>query len=94
MKKLQRNVAKITRTRWLDEQLRQVAVNCPHTKTNPADCPLFEVRKLPPSELAEWLTGLKPEEKEYLMLYHECCLLVRWEKEHGKDKERRAQPRR
>lgn len=83
MKKTQRKATPRTRGRWLDEQLRTVAVSCPYTKTNPADCPLFEVRKLPPSQLLEWLAGLKAEEKEYLMLYHECCLLVQWEKDHG-----------
>lgn len=85
MKKTQRRIATGARQRWISEQLRAVAASCPYTQTNPADCPLFEVRKLPLPELVAWFAGLRPDEKEYLMLYHECCLLVRWEREHGND---------
>lgn len=65
--------------RWLDQQLAQVAPNCPWTHRNPRECPLYEVRKLPTEDMLQWLDGLSVEEKEYLVLYHQCCLAIKWE---------------
>jgi hypothetical protein len=72
------------RLQWLNENLASLVDACPQTKNNPADCPLCEVRKLGPEAISTWLDGLRAEEKEYLMLYHQCCLVIRWETAHGK----------
>jgi hypothetical protein len=69
------------RLRWLNQQLIAIAPTCPWTKRNPAECPLHGVRKLPTSAIAEWLDRLSAEEKEYLVLYHQCCLAIKWENE-------------
>lgn len=61
---------------------------CPHTKSNPADCPLAEVRKMKPAAISKWLDGLRTEDKEYLMLYHQCCLVIRWETERAKQRKK------
>ncbi|MDO8542662.1 MAG: hypothetical protein Q7S40_19655 [Opitutaceae bacterium] len=72
------------RLKWLDAQLANLAGACPHTKTNPNSCPLHEVRKLSPAAIGKWLDALRLEEKEYLMLYHQCCLVIRWESQQPK----------
>ena len=69
------------RLRWLNRQIAQIVPTCPWTKHNPPECPLCEVRKLSARAVAEWLDRLSPEEKEYLVLYHQCCLAIKWENE-------------
>ncbi len=69
------------RSKLLDELLAGVAPGCPHTKSNPEECPLYNVRKMATAEIVAWLDGLQPPEKEYLILYHQCCLMMRWEGE-------------
>jgi hypothetical protein len=69
------------RLRWLDQQLAELTVACPWANKNPLECPLCNVRKLPTSAVADWLARLTPEEKEYLILYHQCCLAIKWENE-------------
>lgn len=66
---------------WLREQLRTLATGCPHTKTNPDGCPLHDVRQLEPAAIIDWLDGLSPEEKDFLMLYHQCCLVINRERD-------------
>jgi len=48
---------------------------------NPSACPLHEVRKLGPAAAIDWIDGLSREEKEFLLQYHQCCLLVEWERD-------------
>ncbi len=67
------------RLRWLNVQLAHLAPSCPWNQRNPAECPLADVRKLPATAVAEWLENLSPEEKEYLVLYHQCCLAIKWD---------------
>ena len=64
----------------LREQLVLLAVECPYTKSNPAGCPLHEVRKMKPSSIIDWLDGLNREEKDFVTLYHHCCLVTKWER--------------
>ena len=73
------------RLRWLNVQLAHIAPVCPWNQRNPAECPLADVRKLPPAAVAEWLEKLSPDEKEYLVLYHQCCLAIKWENASGAD---------
>ena len=66
---------------WLREQLRTLATGCPHTKSNPDGCPLHDVRQLEPAAIIDWLDGLSLEEKDFLMLYHQCCLVINRERD-------------
>ena len=65
----------------LREQLASLAVGCPHTKSNPSSCPLHDVRMLEPEAIIDWLDGLSTDEKEFLMLYHQCCLVISRERD-------------
>lgn len=42
-----------------------------------------------PAAIAKWLDGLRIEEKEYLMLYHQCCLVIRWETARAAERAKR-----
>ena len=79
---------------WLREQLVSLAVGCPHTKGSPAGCPLHEVRKLEPSEIIDWVDRLRPDEKEFLMLYHQCCFVINWERDMAPRRRRERNPAR
>ncbi len=63
----------------LREQLVLLAVECPYTKSNPSTCPLHDVRLLEPAAIIDWLDGLSSEERDFLTLYHQCCLVTKWE---------------
>lgn len=63
----------------LREQLVMLAVACPYTKSNPITCPLHEVRRQEPAAILDWLDNLSREEKDFLILYHQCCLVAKWE---------------
>lgn len=65
----------------LREQLVVLAVECPYTKSNPDSCPLHEVRKMEPAAIIDWLDGLNREEQDFVALYHECCLVTKWEQD-------------
>ena len=65
----------------LREQLVLLAVECPYTNANPPNCPLHEVRKMPPTAIIDWMDGLNHEEKEFVALYHQCCLVTKWERD-------------
>jgi hypothetical protein len=65
----------------LREQLASLAVGCPHTKSNPSSCPLHDVRLLEPEAIIDWLDSLNNEEKDFLMLYHQCCLVINRERD-------------
>ena len=66
----------------LREQLVILAVECPYMKSNPANCPLHEVRKLKPVAIIDWLDALSADETEFLTQYHQCCLMTRWGRGH------------
>ena len=70
----------------LREQLVTLAISCPHTKSNPSSCPLHEVRKLESAAILDWLDGLSREDLDYLTLYHQCCLVTKWESERNEKK--------
>jgi hypothetical protein len=66
------------------EQLVALAAECPYTGSNPSGCPLHEVRKLEPARIIDWLDGLSGEEKDFLTLYHQCCLVTKLEATPGR----------
>lgn len=75
----------------LREQIVSLAAACPHTKNNPLNCPLHEVRKLEPNAIIDWVDGLNPDSLEYLTMYHQCCLVI--QRESGKIGKKRRTPR-
>ena len=72
------------RVQQLREQLQTLAAGCPHTRTNPSSCPLHEVRKLEPEAVLRWLDGLTTPEKDFLIMYHQCCLVINQEADAAK----------
>ena len=65
------------RLRWLDDQLAHFVPSCPTNHPNPPECPLYRLRKEKSQTIAQWLAGLTVEDKEYLVLYHQCCLTTK-----------------
>ena len=69
------------RLRLLNEQLAEFVPACPWARRNPIECPLYDLRKQKVATMAKWIDGLSVAEKEYLVLYHECCLATKRERE-------------
>ncbi len=63
------------------EQLEQSALflsdNCPVDLTNPAICPLHDLRCFTLVERKKWVSGLSLKELKYLVQYHETCAIER-----------------
>jgi hypothetical protein len=57
----------------------ELAGFCPFDQSNPDDCPLFPLRKMPPKKRLRWLNALSEEDWGYLVAYHHVCLGVRVE---------------
>lgn len=34
-----------------------------------------------PAAIIDWLDGLNREEQDFVALYHECCLVTKWEQD-------------
>jgi hypothetical protein len=60
------------------EQLRasllEVVGFCPVDRCNPADCPLFALRKMNRSQRLEWFNALRESDLRYLAAYHHVCM--------------------
>jgi hypothetical protein len=67
------------RIRWLRRQVQGLAAGCPILRTNPVNCPLFELRHMDVAGRAAWIGGLTSAELEYLVTYHGACVKVRIE---------------
>lgn len=50
---------------------------CPVERCNPADCPLFPLRKMNYRQRRLWFLALSPTDLEYLAAYHNVCMNVR-----------------
>jgi len=50
---------------------------CPVEKCNPADCPLFSLRKMHYRERLLWFCALSRDDLEYLAAYHHVCMNVK-----------------
>jgi hypothetical protein len=55
----------------------KLSAACPFHVANPADCPLFELRKLPPSKRLQWVDALSETDLEYLATYHRVCIRIK-----------------
>jgi hypothetical protein len=61
------------------DSILQVAMGCPVDQTNPADCPLFLIRKMDLPRRIQWLSNLTDEDLTYLASYHCLCLKIKLE---------------
>jgi len=50
---------------------------CPVEQCNPADCPLFPLRKMDHRQRLHWFASLDRTDLEYLAAYHYVCMNVR-----------------
>ena len=60
----------------LQANVLKLSEACPFHVTNPADCPLFEVRKLAPAKRSQWVEALSKDDLEYLATYHRVCIRI------------------
>ena len=58
----------------LRESLRELSESCPFHRSNPEDCPLFALRRMPCAEIRQWVNSLSEDELTYLAVYHHTCL--------------------
>ena len=58
----------------LRAEILEIAQNCPVDACNAEDCPLFQVRQLPPDQRGQWIDSLTQADLEYLTAYHHVCL--------------------
>ena len=63
----------------LQANVLKLSEACPFHVTNPADCPLFELRKLVPSKRLQWVEALSESDLEYLASYHRVCIKIKAE---------------
>jgi hypothetical protein len=50
---------------------------CPAEQCNPADCPLFQLRKMNHRQRLDWFASLDRADLEYLAAYHYACMNIR-----------------
>ncbi len=58
----------------LRASLAGLAYCCPIDHCNPADCPLFLLRKLPPADRLLWFDSLDNGDVQFLAAYHCVCM--------------------
>lgn len=58
----------------LRAELMELVHRCPVDRCNPADCPLFEVRRLSYHQRLQWFSALTEADLEFLAAYHFVCL--------------------
>jgi hypothetical protein len=82
--------AQRNRARSLDDKLAQFVPFCPLAERNPFECPLYDLRNEKAATIGKWIAGLTVEDKEYLVLYHECCLALKRQDASSRLRERMA----
>jgi hypothetical protein len=63
----------------LRDSVLRLAETCPVELTNPADCPLYGVRKLKPARRLRWFDDLTGDDLAYLNGYHCICAQIKTE---------------
>ncbi len=61
----------------LRANLLELSEACPFDQTNPADCPLFPLRKWAPTKRLQWFNALIENDLVYLAAYHHICFATR-----------------
>lgn len=62
---------------WLERRAFELSKACPMDHSNPAICPLCDLRLRPARERRAWLHQLTDDELEYLATYHKTCYALR-----------------
>ena len=65
--------APVSRRAALEQKAIALAKYCPVDRSNPAICPLCELRKLPARARQAWVRRLPLADLEFLALYHAAC---------------------
>ena len=82
----------------LETEAIALSKHCPVDRSNPATCPLCDLRRLDVRARRAWLRGLSLEELQYLVVYHAGCagekqrVLARQPKPRPAARARRTQP--
>jgi hypothetical protein len=61
----------------LQANLLALSEACPFDQSNPADCPLFPLRRMKRQERLLWCQALDEEALAYVIAYHHVCLSVK-----------------
>ncbi len=61
----------------LQANLSEVLNACPVEQCNPADCPLFPLRKMNYRQRLLWFCALGRADLEYLAAYHNVCMNIK-----------------
>jgi hypothetical protein len=72
------------KTALRDNALR-LDIHCPVDRSNPADCPLFAIRKLGPAKRVQWFHDLTGDDLIYLNAYHSICFRIKMESTCGEN---------
>ena len=66
--------AQVERKKALRDNLVALLEVCPFHRSNPEECPLFELRKMKPAQRLQWFDALAEDDLVYLATYHHICL--------------------
>ena len=61
----------------LRASLLELLNTCPVDHCNPADCPLFPLRKMKYRDRLLWFCALGRDDLEYLASYHHVCMNIK-----------------
>lgn len=61
----------------LRDNLLKLSEACPFHITNPEDCPLFPLRRMPQSKRLAYVNALSKADLAYLANYHRVCLRIK-----------------
>jgi hypothetical protein len=61
----------------LRDNLVELVNVCPVERCNPADCPLFPLRKMNYQQRLLWFAALNRADLEYMTAYHYVCMGVK-----------------
>lgn len=62
---------------WLEREAYELSKHCPLDRSNPAECPLYDLRPMSAAARKAWIHRLTDDELEYLVTYHTCCGAVK-----------------
>jgi hypothetical protein len=61
----------------LRASLLKLSEACPFHTVNPADCPLYPLRKMGRQERVQYINALSESEMQYLADYHKVCFRIK-----------------
>ena len=61
----------------LQAELLALSEVCPFDQSNPDDCPLFPLRRMPRKDRMLWCGALDAEALAYVVAYHHTCMRIK-----------------